>query len=69
MMTLGMIPAMGLNGVVMSGNSAGAVMALCDDSNRMGSRELVGHATVVELAGNSEFQRTFVERLNFPTRD
>lgn len=68
MMTIGMIPVMDPGRVRVCGNAAGAgaVMALCDHAFLERSRELAAGTTVVELAGNMEFQASFVDRLNFP---
>ncbi len=67
-LTLGMVPSLDPSRIEMTGNSAGAgaIMLLCDDGYFKQTAKLVNKISVIELATNSDFQQTFVERLSFP---
>jgi uncharacterized 2Fe-2S/4Fe-4S cluster protein (DUF4445 family) len=69
MLTLGMVPPIELSRIHATGNSAGAgaIMALCDDKYRATTQKLANEISVIELAANIDFQKTFVERLSFPS--
>jgi uncharacterized 2Fe-2S/4Fe-4S cluster protein (DUF4445 family) len=70
-LTLGMVPFLDPSRIEMTGNSAGAgaIMLLCDERYFAQIEKLVKKISVIELATNSDFQQTFVERLSFPDLD
>lgn len=67
MITLGMIPALDQDKVIIAGNSAGAgaVMVLCDNTFLEKSIQMADKITVVELAANQDFQNMFIQQLGF----
>ncbi len=69
MITIGMIPEMKAEKIVIAGNSAGAgaVMVLSDDHYFRKSVELAENITTIDLATNISFQKVFVEKLIFPS--
>ena len=68
MVTLGMIPDMDLENIEIAGNLAGvgAMMVLCDDTFLGHSKKMITTIEIVDLAGNPDFQQTFINRLSFP---
>lgn len=68
MLALGMIPVIAPAKIEIAGNSAGAgaIMALCDDAYLAGSGKISETISVIELTASSDFQNTFIQRLNFP---
>lgn len=67
MMTLGMIPRVDPQKIVIAGNlaGAGAIMALCDDRYFDRAREMSNRIEVVDLASAMDFQKSFVDNLRF----
>lgn len=68
MVTLGMLPAIGINNIKICGNlaGAGAIMHLCDDQYLEKVNSLATQMEVIDLASNRAFQNRFVENLHFP---
>lgn len=68
MITLGMIPALDLDKIEVSGNSAGAgaIMVLCHGDYLKKSMELADKITIVDLVHDPKFQDIFVQNLSFP---
>lgn len=64
---LGMFPQMPLEGIEVVGNAAGAgaILALCDDACFDYARGLAQRTRVFDLAGQQDFQTTFIEHLSF----
>lgn len=65
--TLGMIPTIPADRVEIAGNSAGAgaVMVICDDAYLQKAIEMASQITTIDLAGDTQFQEVFVQRLRF----
>ncbi len=68
LLTLGMIPAISPERIIMAGNAAGtgAIMALCDDYYFNRTKELARRIRIIDLATDVSFQSSFVRQLHFP---
>lgn len=68
LLTLGMLPPLPPEDIVMVGNAAGsgAVMVLCDPGYVKQAEELAARTTVINLAADPLFQEHFITRLSFP---
>jgi uncharacterized 2Fe-2S/4Fe-4S cluster protein (DUF4445 family) len=68
MLALGMVPSIDPTLIKIAGNSAGggAIMALCDDACLSKTGKLADRISVIELATDIDFHRTFVQNLGFP---
>ncbi len=68
MLADGLLPPLPPEQVAMVGNAAGAgaIMALCDQGCIATAQKLIDMTSVVNLAANIDFQKTFISRLAFP---
>ncbi len=68
LLTLGMLPPLPPEDIVMVGNAAGsgAVMVLCDPGYVKQAEELAARTTVINLAADPLFLENYITRLSFP---
>lgn len=67
LLTLGMLPSVDPQQVVLVGNAAGAgaIMMLCDEHCLACAEEMASRTMVINLAENPDFQNHFITRLSF----
>jgi uncharacterized 2Fe-2S/4Fe-4S cluster protein (DUF4445 family) len=64
---IGMFPPLPASQIEAVGNAAGlgAVLALCDEAERLPAREIARTTMIFDLAGHPDFQNVFIKRLSF----
>lgn len=67
LLTLGIIPALDPDKIVIAGNSAGAgaIMTICHHEYLSQAEKIAAQTTVVNLADDPEFNNHFIKRLSF----